>query len=781
MANNLIDKSGKLNKGAYDKKVQQQTEAFAQIDSAMAVLEKLPYMLDENGLSLDTSLNPMGFLFLILKKIGIPEEKLIECITEFLVYTLPEVEVGFKALLLSNIKSIVSCNSDPRIPWYLRKKIGNSVYTDLLAPNSGFEERGFDISIDMIDPFGSLDLSPFTEPGNSYYFGCSQDIDEDSNSKIAALARADDFNAFLWYVIHKGNKQNPFIREQNDLNGFTELTIDELGEDYPVGATFCNSDNPTEIYIFLKQEGNMCYLVPLSSDWRSCNWYVDKTNYYSKNVGIKEESTPRNYAKEKAICNLMYAEKRDYKGVVVGNSMDNIRFTILPKPAVIMPSVDYIKEEVVTKKGKEKTVVKDINVNWRIIRLLFDADGTPNQKGKYSVPTEQPPIKGTGEDENIYTFKDINGGEIHVVVDRKSGEYWLENNEEASKLIECYPGLTVYEFNYDYIMGMKLFDPKVICEKLFRNSTNSKYNAFFSLSLNKQKNKEAYSLYSGRQRVIDIVKKVIETDDEEINDCFYSFSNDEYDELLKKTEKIKYNESPYTEGYGNGQTIDFGSIENLLADYPQTGTLEEQKYYIQTSLEQACAIIDENVSPEYKSKSGSIKINFLTNVLEQLTSCVVDAILSPKVLMLLEVNRQLMQPKEDEKEGGPKLDTEFLLKMMKNIITSLIREIRDLILQKILSYILSFLTPIAIELQALIQSEQWKAYMAIMELLMSWAGKGISVVDRISSVYDMLRSRLKNGDYEDDNFEIPTILDDVLYADIYDTGKKDKAPLINNC
>ena len=772
MADNLIDKSGKLNQRAFNKQVENQREAFAKIDSVMAVLEKLPYMVDSDSITLGYSTNPMGFLFKLLSKLGVPEEKLREWITDFLFYTLPEVEIGFKAILLANIKAIISCNSDPRIPWFLRKKVGDSIYADLLAPGSAAAERGIDISISMIDPIGSLDLSPFTEPGSSYYFGCSQDVDEDSNSKIAALARADDFNAFLWYVIHKGNKQNPIVREENDLNGFTELTIDELGEDYPVGATFCNSDNPTEIYIFLKREGNMCYLVPLSSDWRSCNWYVDKTNYYNKNLGIKEEQTPRNYAIEKAICNLMYAERRDYKGDLVAGSTDNIRFTILPKPAVIIPSVDYIKEE-----GENgKTTVRDVKVNWRIIRLLFEADGTPSQKGKYSVPAEQPPIKGVGEDENIYTFKDANGGDIYVVVDRKSGKYWLENDDDASKLIECYPGLTVYEFNYDYIMGMKLFDPKVICEKLFRNSTNSKYNAFFGLSFNKLKNKGAYPLISGRQRVIDIVKKIIETDDEEINDCFYSFSNEEYDELLKKTEQLRYNQSPYTEGYGNGQTIDFSSIENLLADYPQKGTLEEQKYVVSKALEQACAIIDENVLPEYRSKSSSIKINFLTNILEQLVACIVDAILSPKVLMLLEINRRLMSD-----EGEPELNTELLLKLMKNVITALVRELRDLILQKILSYILEFLTQMQAELMALVQSEQMQAYMAIMKLLMAYVGKGIQVAGRLSAVYDMLNSRLKDWDYGDDNFEIPTVLDNVFYADIYDMGKKDKAPLINNC
>ena len=46
MANNLIDKGGKLNKENYNKKVEQQQETFAKIDAAMAVLEKMPELVD---------------------------------------------------------------------------------------------------------------------------------------------------------------------------------------------------------------------------------------------------------------------------------------------------------------------------------------------------------------------------------------------------------------------------------------------------------------------------------------------------------------------------------------------------------------------------------------------------------------------------------------------------------------------------------------------------------------------------------------------------------------
>ena len=66
MADNLIDKSGKLNQKAYNKQVENQKEAFAKIDSVMAVLEKLPYMVDSDSITLGYSTNPMGFLFKLL-------------------------------------------------------------------------------------------------------------------------------------------------------------------------------------------------------------------------------------------------------------------------------------------------------------------------------------------------------------------------------------------------------------------------------------------------------------------------------------------------------------------------------------------------------------------------------------------------------------------------------------------------------------------------------------------------------------------------------------------
>ena len=121
--------------------------------------------------------------------------------------------------------------------------------------------------------------------------------------------------------------------------------------------------------------------------------------------------------------------------------------------------------------------------------------------------------------------------------------------------------------------------------------------------------------------------------------------------------------------------------------------------------------------------------------------------------------------------------------MAKNIITSLIKELRDLILQKILDFIIKFLTPIIKEIQEFIISEQFAAYMAIIRLLLSWYNKGVMTANRLNAVLNSMLSKFKNDNYgsNGEDYDIPTILDNVNYADIYETEKSEKEPIINNC
>jgi hypothetical protein len=251
MANSLIDGDGKLNVRNYNEKVRKQRETFAQIDLATSILETLPDFVDTtmdviNANSFTFSTSPLGFIFNIIHSLGVSEETLKEWIVNILVRVLPEVEIGVKATLLANIKSMISCNADPRIPLWMRKKVSDSVYTNVLTGLN--EGRGIDINLDVIDPEGTLDLSPFTEPGKNYYFG---------NNTLNNLVRADDFNAFLWYVIHKGNKHNPIRANTGTEDGWKTFNVS--GDDTKYYITSSNSSmlGPLEIRTQQGEESNI--------------------------------------------------------------------------------------------------------------------------------------------------------------------------------------------------------------------------------------------------------------------------------------------------------------------------------------------------------------------------------------------------------------------------------------------------------------------------------------------------------------------------------------------
>ena len=789
--------NGNVNKAFDSKKYKKMTEAFGKIDSAMAVLEKLPYFADniKNGFTIPYYNTPLGYLFQLLHTIGVSDQDIKKWILDILINVLPSIEIGVKASLLSNLKSIISCNTDIRIPYQYRKppKEYNQNFGVNYALNYvEWEERGINIPLQSIDPNGILALSPFTSPGFYKYFGClsQRDFDRlvtmelgqegltvtgDSNARTAKLTRAEDFNAFLWYVIHKSIKQKPMLSTEIKNGGsFTyngknyAISMSEKGHyvftpsdnesDFIAGNTFIDSANGM-LYIcyqsIYNEDGNAAanWVIPVSSDIFSCNWYVDKTNYYNKNLGLKKKTQEsRNFINERAICNLRYVKPDDgFKTNVTLPDIVNV--SILPKPYVVLPSLDVITEN---------NNISSVKVQPLPIRILFDEEGNPNKLGKYSFNADK-----VVENNGRYT---IDGVEVFTM----NGSNYAITPQGKNYLRECYPGLTVYEFNYDFIMGMKLFDPKVIFQNIIENSTNSYYDVYNTIRFDKVKDTSRYPYLSNRQKVLEIVRTILEEDEDEIIDCFYSFSNDQYDDMMRKSEEIRYHQMPYNQGYNKGTDINLDAVNDILLEYPNDGTLSEKRYVLERALEQATAVLEDRDDIVATSDSSTLKIDFLTNVLQQLILQLVDCILSPKIMMLMAVNNAMIHNESDKD-----INAQMLMSAMKGVIKSAVREIRDMIIQKLLDYVLEFLAPVALQLQARIASEQFQHYMDLIRLLMRWYNLGLTKANRLNSVLSSFISlfRKRHGT----NVDLPSVLDDITYADIYGGDAKDMEPIIGKC
>lgn len=711
-----------------------QEEAMASIDTAKALIDKvmtiMGIMVSSPSLSFTFSTNPIGFLLQMLKHLGVGYEDIRQWLVNYLIFVVPALEISVKAILLTNLKNMISCSVDPRIPDKYRKRHKNP--NDQNTPN----QYGIDISIESIDLLDKLSINPLSDEGRERYFGLEGVED------VYKFARADDFDAFLWFVIHKG--KFPTSAKLTDISDFTssynaqsvtksgtndaattllapiDVNFDPQTKGYSsifLGNTFCHSKNKWTVAMCIDakyDENNGIIkntIVPISDDWTSANWYARQSDYFGKNLvsgwndgaatSFKNGKEGRNYGKEKAICNLQYIDQSSTDGPLTGLVNNKLRFTILPKPLVHTPDIAN---------GEPP---------WRFTRLLFDEDVKYNGNGKYTVTSED-----------------------GLTINKKSGEVSITNLDTLTgNIVETYKGLTVYEFNYDYVMSLKLFDAKVLATSLLDSLIDMRVGINLGLGTKHQAETE---------RLKEIIKNIINTDDSAVSDCFYTFDNSKYEALLRKAEQKRARRESF--GNTNHSIGNFEDVNDILKEYNANAELHEQIDIIGRAITQASVNITEGLPSEDKF---SVEYNFVFDLIENLVMALMKAVLTPKVLILLEVNQRLM--------GGTweKFTLEDLIKAMWSIIQSVVKEVRDLVIQELLKLLLSQLEPIIAMLASILFREQTENYAdAIMEIIRNCP---------------FIWFKFGNRDQE-------TKLDTVDYADIdVSEIKGDEKPDLNNC
>jgi len=410
----------------------------------------------------------------------------------------------------------------------------------------------------------------------------------------------------------------------------------------------------------------------------------------------------------------------------------------------------------------------------------------------------------TASESEIYAKYMVGEDDDHCMlyVNKKTGEYNLGGDTEETKnilpnnfskhFVECYNGLTVYEFNYDYIMSQRLFEPGVVAKRLL-NAVRVEIYPGLSLEVHNDHNKYSYNNQS--QRIQNIVRQIIMEEDEEIYSCFYRFSNDDYDRMLRDSENARYFGTDYNYNEYNGNT----NIDSLLDSlYDDSATLDMQKTVIHNAIEASMANVIDQSSVALQDRR-QIRIKFVLSLVTNLTSILMESLITPKMLLILYVNQRLLGGKKvnDTLRGREELTinnltdsisditVENLLNAMKGVVVAIAREIVEMIIRKLTELILDYIRQIVLELSKKIVMEQLQAFMDVYRLLLQLyssfnCAKNLfgAYAPIVGSIFKKLRKLIKNT-----NTDLPTVLDNVNYADIFDTdlyGDEDK-PLNTNC
>lgn len=270
-------------------------------------------------------------------------------------------------------------------------------------------------------------------------------------------------------------------------------------------------------------------------------------------------------------------------------------------------------------------------------------------KIRYSDSSNSLVIHFNGE---TYGKKRIFGFDIEGP-DGKQGEFNYERNR------------TIYDFNKDYIDNLHIFYVKPIVTAIINAAMNNTIMLSYGGTLSLEEE-------IIRGEISKILTKVIESDDTEIEDCYFTFSNDEYDALVHEAELRKRGITMKTGDTNIGVVYNPDEIMENLDQMTGTATLQEQKTIIKNSFTAIASVTgatDDNVLDTKLNWDGN---SFTTNILQLLYNLImqfIEAFLTPRVVLIFLINYKFANG------DLPKSPLDFLsvfLKMLWPVIKALV-------------------------------------------------------------------------------------------------------------
>lgn len=309
-------------------------------------------------------------------------------------------------------------------------------------------------------------------------------------------------------------------------------------------------------------------------------------------------------------------------------------------------------------------------------------------------------------------------------LDKKYKYTRIVNNE--------YYNRTYYEFCWNYIWSLTLFDYKTLIARTLDCIFN-----YTSINLN-----ASWEKILLQEEVKNLVKKTIETDDVVVNDCFFNFDNDTYNDLMERSEKI-YKGLYVSDDNSVSKNIDIANLLENLNKLDDNSTKEERTTIIKGVIYGASGLIANPSSDEdYKFNSNtnfSFK-EFTENLLNNLTYAICEVIFSPKVHLILMITKKIIGKNENA-------NTQTILQEFKKLIVDLIRMIRDKLLEYLVSKVKELLKPIVEKLMKKISLEQMTYYYSLIRRAidcftgfkgerLGWSAENITYAD----IYDTVPS-----------------------------------------
>lgn len=338
--------------------------------------------------------------------------------------------------------------------------------------------------------------------------------------------------------------------------------------------------------------------------------------------------------------------------------------------------------------GTDKVLFLDENCPYCQIKYIKDIDGI---KKEFIICK----FEESGNIDSQSISVPINTNKIRVFINRE--RYYRTGQLNTNK--------TILQFDSDFIYSLKLFDTKTLIAQILNSVIGFAYTAVESLSL------ESIVF---QKKVQEVIRKIIAEDDSDtidINDCFYSFDNDEYDEMMAEAMN---NYNGYYYDNGTSREIDTDSIVNELNNLDKVGTINEQVTTITNVFKNVSESFD-NPNEDEKDRDNAFW-RLINKFIDETVLQIVMNILSPKIMFLFVINEKVMNSKEklDENDVEGSLIKRFFIKFW-NLIKKVAKEVKNLILNELYDFLLSQVRLLMANLVKVLNLESIMYYKLLLE------------------------------------------------------------------
>lgn len=248
---------------------------------------------------------------------------------------------------------------------------------------------------------------------------------------------------------------------------------------------------------------------------------------------------------------------------------------------------------------------------------------------------------------------------------------------------------SIYKFNWDYLKSINIFKPKILLTGFVNYLTGGVLYEASTANFNITRNIIKAKLSSA-------VKNIIEADDMEVEDCYTMFSNDEFNTMLNDMLLSRYNMSQYNGNINKTKTHDVDSYYGMIDSVNLSTSRSESVTKITKLIDEVFLKPGEESSIEYGFESNINTSELFKKLMWAITMPIVESLFTPQVMLLLIINMNLTGVVDVKNFGNNDFSAilNLLFNKIMGMLKSIIKFIKDLIVQLLFNFILKYILPL---------------------------------------------------------------------------------------